>query len=215
MHARPVFVPCSSGPIAGACVPALATDACSWGSVWRLLVSSLTSLGVWPALCLPALLLCRRKKKWSGPVQYEDAKTGQLMMLPADMVLLWDRKFKKWVQEYANNEELFFKVGGGSGRSVLGQPGAGRTGRWLCVACVWGAGVRGSLSCRSTGPAGAGPAGALLLLLLPRPRTAWSHPHPPPSPPRACTTCAQDFAAAFSKLMELGVPFPDPAAAAA
>lgn len=49
-----------------------------------------------------------RKKKWSGPEQYED-KTGALMMLPADMALLWDRKFKKWVQTYAKDEDLFFK----------------------------------------------------------------------------------------------------------
>lgn len=33
-------------------------------------------------------VLCRRKKKWSGPLQYED-KSGQLMMLPGDMALLW------------------------------------------------------------------------------------------------------------------------------
>lgn len=34
------------------------------------------------------------KKKWNGPLQYEDP-TGKLMMLPTDMVLLWDRGFKK------------------------------------------------------------------------------------------------------------------------
>ena len=30
------------------------------------------------------------KKKWNGPLQYED-KSGQLMMLNTDMYLLWDR----------------------------------------------------------------------------------------------------------------------------
>jgi hypothetical protein len=32
-----------------------------------------------------------RKKRWSGPVQYEDP-TGELMMLPTDLALIWDRK---------------------------------------------------------------------------------------------------------------------------
>lgn len=110
--------------------------------------------------------LRRRKKKWSGPLQYED-KSGQLMMLPTDMALLWvrrrpdndtdtdtdrttltslasltpppprthmhahiftslaslnlfpwfqDRKFKPWVELYAKDEEVFFKVCFGFGR---------------------------------------------------------------------------------------------------
>jgi cytochrome c peroxidase len=49
-----------------------------------------------------------RKKKWDGPLQYED-KSGQLMMLPADMALLWDKKFKQYVDLYAKDEETFFK----------------------------------------------------------------------------------------------------------
>jgi len=49
-----------------------------------------------------------RKKRWSGPVQYED-KSGQLMMLPTDMALLWDKKFKPYVDLYAKDEEVFFK----------------------------------------------------------------------------------------------------------
>ena len=28
---------------------------------------------------------CRRKKKWNGPLQYED-ESGELMMLPTDLV---------------------------------------------------------------------------------------------------------------------------------
>ena len=48
-----------------------------------------------------------RKKKWSGPLQYED-KTGQLMMLPTDMALVWDKKFKKYVDVYAKDEQTFF-----------------------------------------------------------------------------------------------------------
>lgn len=71
------------------------------------------------------------KKKWNGPLQYED-KSGQLMMLPTDMALVSDRTFRKWVNAYAKDEDTFFK----------------------------------------------------------------------------------DFAAAFGKLLELGVPFPEPAAAA-
>jgi len=49
-----------------------------------------------------------RKKRWNGPLQYED-KSGQLMMLPGDMALLWDRKFKQYVDLYAKDEETFFK----------------------------------------------------------------------------------------------------------
>eukprot|EP00516_Mucochytrium_quahogii_P001325 CAMPEP_0203760604 /NCGR_PEP_ID=MMETSP0098-20131031/13860_1 /ASSEMBLY_ACC=CAM_ASM_000208 /TAXON_ID=96639 /ORGANISM=" , Strain NY0313808BC1" /LENGTH=398 /DNA_ID=CAMNT_0050654241 /DNA_START=210 /DNA_END=1406 /DNA_ORIENTATION=+ len=44
---------------------------------------------------------------WKGPTQYEDP-SGELMMLPTDMALVWDEKFRSVVEEYANNEELFF-----------------------------------------------------------------------------------------------------------
>lgn len=33
------------------------------------------------------------------------------MMLPTDMALLWDKKYKQWVDLYAKDEETFFKVG--------------------------------------------------------------------------------------------------------
>ncbi len=36
----------------------------------------------------------RVPKKWNGPLQYEDKKSGQLMMLPSDLALLSDRTFK-------------------------------------------------------------------------------------------------------------------------
>uniref|UniRef100_A0A061R9T9 Cytochrome c peroxidase, mitochondrial n=1 Tax=Tetraselmis sp. GSL018 TaxID=582737 RepID=A0A061R9T9_9CHLO len=48
-----------------------------------------------------------RKKKWDGPVQYEDP-SGELMMLPTDMALLWDRSFRRHVDAYAKSEERFF-----------------------------------------------------------------------------------------------------------
>lgn len=48
-----------------------------------------------------------RKKKWDGPLQYEDP-TGELMMLPTDMALIWDKGFKKYVQEYAKDQDKFF-----------------------------------------------------------------------------------------------------------
>ncbi|KAG9414749.1 heme peroxidase [Aphanomyces cochlioides] len=47
-------------------------------------------------------------KKWDGPEQYEDP-TGDLMMLPADMALLWDPSFKKYVELYAKDEEVWHK----------------------------------------------------------------------------------------------------------
>lgn len=47
-------------------------------------------------------------KKWNGPMQYEDP-TGELMMLPADMVMIQDPKFRKYCEMYAKDEDLFFK----------------------------------------------------------------------------------------------------------
>mmetsp|Transcript_35223 Transcript_35223/g.77112 ORF Transcript_35223/g.77112 Transcript_35223/m.77112 type:complete len:324 (-) Transcript_35223:2023-2994(-) len=46
-------------------------------------------------------------KPWTGPDQYEDS-TGKLMMLPSDLVLIQDPKFKKYVEMYAKDEDLFF-----------------------------------------------------------------------------------------------------------
>ena len=45
-------------------------------------------------------------KKWDGPEQYEDP-TGKLMMLPADLTLIEDKKFKVWVDKYAADNDLF------------------------------------------------------------------------------------------------------------
>ena len=42
-----------------------------------------------------------------SPDQYEDA-TGQLMMLPSDIVLISDPEFKKWVEVYAKDEDKFY-----------------------------------------------------------------------------------------------------------
>lgn len=46
-------------------------------------------------------------KKWSGPLQYED-KSGELMMLPADMVLKTDPAFRVHAEQYAKDEKKFF-----------------------------------------------------------------------------------------------------------
>ncbi|KAL7748191.1 heme peroxidase [Sorochytrium milnesiophthora] len=47
------------------------------------------------------------KKDWQGPLQYTDKATKSLMMLPTDMELLWDRTFKKYTTEFANDEAAF------------------------------------------------------------------------------------------------------------
>eukprot|EP00190_Bangiopsis_sp_CCMP1999_P004915 CAMPEP_0198736694 /NCGR_PEP_ID=MMETSP1475-20131203/67485_1 /TAXON_ID= ORGANISM="Unidentified sp., Strain CCMP1999" /NCGR_SAMPLE_ID=MMETSP1475 /ASSEMBLY_ACC=CAM_ASM_001111 /LENGTH=315 /DNA_ID=CAMNT_0044500543 /DNA_START=146 /DNA_END=1093 /DNA_ORIENTATION=+ len=47
-------------------------------------------------------------KRWDGPDQFEDP-TGDLMMLPSDMALIWDKDFRKWVETYAKDEERWFK----------------------------------------------------------------------------------------------------------
>lgn len=48
-------------------------------------------------------------KQWGGPKQYEDVKTKTLMMLPTDMALIHDDKFREHVHRYADNADLFFK----------------------------------------------------------------------------------------------------------
>jgi cytochrome c peroxidase len=48
-------------------------------------------------------------KKWKGPAQYEDKKTKTLMMLPTDMSMIQDKTFRKYVEEYAKDNDLFFK----------------------------------------------------------------------------------------------------------
>ncbi|GKY97956.1 hypothetical protein MPSEU_000753600 [Mayamaea pseudoterrestris] len=47
-------------------------------------------------------------KDWSGPPQYVNGPTGQLMMLPTDVVLLQDKSFKKWVDVYAKDAQTFY-----------------------------------------------------------------------------------------------------------
>lgn len=48
------------------------------------------------------------ERDWSGPFQYED-KTKRFMMLPTDLVLIQDNKFKNYVDLYAADESKFFK----------------------------------------------------------------------------------------------------------
>jgi catalase (peroxidase I) len=47
------------------------------------------------------------RKKWMGPEQYQDPH-DELMMLPTDMALLWDDKFKVHVLEFAKNRDAFY-----------------------------------------------------------------------------------------------------------
>jgi len=48
-------------------------------------------------------------KKNFQPLQYVDATTGELMMLPTDMALIWDPKFRVWVEKYAKDQDLWHK----------------------------------------------------------------------------------------------------------
>ncbi|KAI0630420.1 cytochrome c peroxidase [Trametes polyzona] len=48
-------------------------------------------------------------KKWDGPKQLEDKTTHSLMMLPTDYALVQDKAFKKYVKQYADDEDLWFK----------------------------------------------------------------------------------------------------------
>eukprot|EP01127_Copromyxa_protea_P023452 TRINITY_DN8774_c0_g1_i1.p1 TRINITY_DN8774_c0_g1~~TRINITY_DN8774_c0_g1_i1.p1 ORF type:complete len:261 (-),score=50.92 TRINITY_DN8774_c0_g1_i1:54-836(-) len=47
-------------------------------------------------------------RKWDGPLQYEDP-SGKLMMLPTDLALVEDEKFRPYVEMYAKDQDLFFK----------------------------------------------------------------------------------------------------------
>jgi len=47
-------------------------------------------------------------KPWTGPMQFEDP-TGELMMLPSDIVLTQDKSFRKWVEVYAKDDAMFQK----------------------------------------------------------------------------------------------------------
>jgi cytochrome c peroxidase len=57
------------------------------------------------------LLLSERwvEKKWTGPKQYVDLKTGELMMLESDLALVKDPEMRKWVEVYAKDEARFFR----------------------------------------------------------------------------------------------------------
>lgn len=47
-------------------------------------------------------------KQWDGPKQYQDLKSKSLMMLPTDMALIKDKEFKKHVERYAADNQVFF-----------------------------------------------------------------------------------------------------------
>lgn len=49
------------------------------------------------------------EKNWKGPKQFVDKETGQLMMLPADMVFAKDSAFKKYAELYAKDEQKYFE----------------------------------------------------------------------------------------------------------
>lgn len=55
------------------------------------------------------LYLNWRRRNWDGPLQYEDAESGELMMTPGDMAIREDSKFREYAELYATDEEAFFK----------------------------------------------------------------------------------------------------------
>ncbi|KAL9115416.1 MAG: hypothetical protein Q9227_000737 [Pyrenula ochraceoflavens] len=48
-------------------------------------------------------------KKWNGNPQYTDKSTKTLMMIPTDMALVEDEKFREHVERYARDGEVLFK----------------------------------------------------------------------------------------------------------
>jgi hypothetical protein len=61
-------------------------------------------------------------RKWKGPEQYTDP-TGDLMMLPADMAMVHDSEFKKYVQLYAADEDLWFEDFANAWKKLIGRSG--------------------------------------------------------------------------------------------
>lgn len=49
-----------------------------------------------------------KRKEWDGPEQYTDEETEELMMLPTDLALIRDAKFRPYVEAYAKDQDLFF-----------------------------------------------------------------------------------------------------------
>ena len=59
-----------------------------------------------------AYYILLKRVKWTvnkdmPNLQYQNKK-GDLMMLPSDLVLIEDEHFKKWVDIYAEDQDLFF-----------------------------------------------------------------------------------------------------------
>ncbi|KAL2808858.1 heme peroxidase [Aspergillus granulosus] len=50
-----------------------------------------------------------QQRKWNGPTQFTDKTTKTLMMLPTDIALVKDKEFKKHVDRYAKDSDVFFK----------------------------------------------------------------------------------------------------------
>uniref|UniRef100_A0A7S0VVP9 Plant heme peroxidase family profile domain-containing protein n=1 Tax=Hemiselmis tepida TaxID=464990 RepID=A0A7S0VVP9_9CRYP len=48
-------------------------------------------------------------RKWNGRAQMQDKQSGKLMMLPTDMALKTDPKFRRIAEMYAKDEKLFFR----------------------------------------------------------------------------------------------------------
>lgn len=48
-------------------------------------------------------------RAWPGPKQFEDVKSKSIMMLPTDMSLIKDKSFRKWVETYARDEDLWYR----------------------------------------------------------------------------------------------------------
>ncbi|MCJ1406723.1 heme peroxidase [Ptychographa xylographoides] len=48
-------------------------------------------------------------RNWNGPKQFQDVTSKSLMMLPTDMALVQDKEFKKHVERYAKDDQVFFQ----------------------------------------------------------------------------------------------------------
>jgi len=58
-------------------------------------------------------------RQWRGPKQFENADGKDLMMLPADMALMEDNEFRKYVELYAKDRGVFFKDFAGAFSKLL------------------------------------------------------------------------------------------------
>jgi len=72
-----------------------------------------------------------KEKNSKGNLQFWDQKTHKLMMLPTDLAVVEDPKFREWSEKYKKDQDLFFKDFAAAFKKLteLGVPGFSGSGK--------------------------------------------------------------------------------------